>query len=157
MFIPLILIINRSKSCLWLYNFGRLWHNGKVSLWPIFETACSLQILTLSFQGHPVVPCELQKVNLCITSTLTAPAQRLSKTLIFKWKRQGVKNTVETFMMLILADRTNICVVSRLYHTLFLVTVGNSCVPGEIIRLQGFFYHFLLRNPWGNKPPGYSV
>lgn len=48
-------------------------------MWPIFETACSLKIVALYFQGHCDVPCELQKANPSITSILTAPAQRLSK------------------------------------------------------------------------------
>lgn len=55
-------------------------------------------------------------------------------------------------MMLILADRTNVCVGSKLYYILFLITVGNSYVPGEIIRLQEFFHHFLLWKPQRNEP-----
>lgn len=56
-------------------------------------------------------------------------------------------------MMLILADRTNVYVGSTLYYILFLITVGNSYLPGEIIWLQVLFHHFLLQKPRRNEPP----
>lgn len=52
--------------------------------------------------------------------------------------------------MLILADKTNVCVRNKLYYSLFLITGGNNDVPKEIIWFQGLSHHFLLRKPQRN-------
>lgn len=55
--------------------------------------------------------------------------------------------------MLILADRTNLYVRSRLYCTLFLIAVGNSSVPGRKNLTPGICLLVSLKEVTGNEPP----
>lgn len=68
-------------------------------MWPIFETACSLKIVALSFQGHCNVPRELQKSKPFYYIHLDCTCIEVVKvrSLFLNEKDMGVKNIVETF------------------------------------------------------------